>query len=472
MQVESKDKIILKDSNGKSMTCDELQVFCHSYKKYFGLDERDFVFVLCENTVACAAFFCATIEAKVVPLLLNAAIDQDMLKRYIDLYRPGYIFKPKTTVIDDAHDIVKEYSNYELLKTGHSRFRLHKDLSFLLPTSGTTGNPKLVRHTYDNLSISTKNVARVFDIKNNEYAMLSLPMHFTQGLSVLCSSLYSGASVFLTDLPISSREFWNIMKDEEITSFSGVPYSFEILDKLRFYKMDLPALKVINQGGGRMPDELFSKLATYAADTGRKFYATYGASETTSRMSCLMPEFTLCKCGSIGIPLPDYEMWLADDNDEKITTHGTTGELIFKGGNVTMGYANAPEDLSKGDEWNGVYRTGDIAYSDEDGFYYIVGRISRFIKIFGHRVNLDETERLVKEEFEGEFACVGSDNELHVFTVDKKINEKDVRVFLKDKLKVNISAFKVVYIEEIPRKRNNKIDYSKLDHVLINQEGV
>jgi acyl-CoA synthetase (AMP-forming)/AMP-acid ligase II len=227
--------------------------------------------------------------------------------------------------------------------------------------------------------------------------------------------------------------------------------------------MDLPALKVINQGGGRMPDELFRRLAGYANDTGRRFYATYGATETTSRMSCLKPEFTSEKYGSIGTPISDYKMWLVDENGENIDTSNTSGELVFEGGNVTMGYADCLEDLAKGDERKGIYKTGDIAYRDEDGFYYIVGRTSRFLKIFGYRVNLDETERLIKSEFDGEFACAGRDNELNIFTINHDIKDSAIRVFLKDRLKLNITAFKVVYLDEIPKKKNGKTDYMRLE---------
>ena len=461
-----KDAAALKDDKNHIMTYDELWDFSHSFIDTFKLKGRELAFVLCENTLPCAAFFYACIENRVIPLLLNNEIDKNMLERYISIYQPNYIFKPQKTEINGIGGIVSEYYDYELVKLNEEPVPVYEDLSFLLPTSGTTGNPKLVRHSYRNIAVNAENVAKAFELSGDEYAMLSLPIHFTQGLSVLCSHLYAGARLFLTDAPLNSREFWNAMKNEEITSITGVPYSFEVLDRLRFYTMKLPALKVISQGGGRMPDELFRKLSAYAADTGRKFYATYGATETTARMSCLPPHYASEKCGSIGKPLQGYEMWLIDEKGEEITEPDNKGELVFKGGSVTLGYADSAEDLTKGDERGGVYRTGDLAYRDKDGFYFIAGRLSRFIKIFGYRINLDETERLVKSEFNCDFACTGDDEKLYAFTNGKNIDIKEVLLFLKNKLKINISAFEAVYIDEIPKKRSGKTDYNKLNEYI------
>jgi acyl-CoA synthetase (AMP-forming)/AMP-acid ligase II len=94
--------------------------------------------------------------------------------------------------------------------------------------------------------------------------------------------------------------------------------------------------------------------------------------------------------GSIGIAVPNGELSLIDKDGHPITTSHTEGEMCYRGKNVTMGYAHCREDLLLGDERNGFIRTGDLAYFDEDGCYYIVGRMGRFLKLFGMRVGLDE----------------------------------------------------------------------------------
>lgn len=463
-------KAALKDSRGFAYTYEQLHFFCNGFADLFRLKGRALVFILCENTVAAAAFFIGCIQNRVVPLLLNCAIDDDMLKRYISIYNPNYIFKPKRISVRCEYTHVKDFMDNELLKIeGMPENDLYENLSFLLPTSGSTGSPKLVRHSYLNLYSSAENVAAAFALSGNENAMVSLPIYFTQGLSVLCSYLHAGASAFLTDAPLSSRSFWDSMKNEKITSFTGVPYSYEVLDRLRFYTMQLPDLKVISQGGGRMTDELFNKLAYYAKQTGREFYATYGSSETTARMSCLPPQYADKKSGSIGKALPNCEISLVDDAGNPISAPNEKGEILFKGNNVTLGYAEACEDLSKGNERNGEYRTGDLAYMDEEGFYYIVGRLARFVKLFGNRISLDETERLLKTAFGNVFACAGNDKQLYIFSNDKTLDEKEILHFLKNKLQINLSAFKFLAVDEMPKNQYGKIQYAKLNELVDQQ---
>ena len=453
---QKQDDIFLIDGRGDTLTYGGFMEYCRTFCRSYGLRERDFVVLLCENTVGAARFLLACLYNRIVPLLLNGGADGENLERYISAYRPDYIFDPQT-------------NDLKPLKND-GKAGLYGELSLLLPTSGTTGSPKLVRHSYKNIYANAKNVAEAFGLNGSERAMLSLPVYFTQGLSVLCSHFYAGASVYLSGEALSSRAFWDSMKNGGITSFTGVPYSYEILDKLRFYTMKLPDLSVISQGGGRLSDTLWDKLVSYAAETDKKFIATYGASETTARMSLLQPEYASARRCSIGKPIGVYEMWLADENGDAIDAPNVRGELVFKGESVTLGYAENRADLEKGDERYGVYKTGDIAYRDEDGFYYITGRLSRFLKIFGLRIGLDETERLLKSRFNYNLACAGNDDNLYVFTSDKGLDGNEIILYLKDKLQINISAFKVVYIDEIPKNQYGKVSYAVLDQMV--QEAV
>jgi len=215
---------------------------------------------------------------------------------------------------------------------------------------------------------------------------------------------------------------------------------------------------------------LWDKLVGYASETGKEFVASYGATETTARMSLLPPELAAEKRCSIGKPFEEYEMWLEDDAGNVITECDVNGELVFKGDNVTLGYAESMVDLSKGDERFGVYRTGDIAYKDKDGFYFITGRLSRFIKVFGVRVGLDETERLIKSQFGAGFICTGTDEQLFVCTTDKNVDRDEIKQFLKSKLKLNISAFEVVVVDDIPRNKFGKTNYSELKRFFAGSE--
>ena len=167
--------------------------------------------------------------------------------------------------------------------------------------------------------------------------------------------------------------------------------------------------------------------------------------------------------GSIGIAVPNGELSLIDMDGNPITTPYTEGEMCYRGKNVTMGYAYSREDLLFGDERHGFIRTGDLAYFDEDGCYYIVGRMGRFLKLFGMRVGLDECEDIIKSKFPGlECACVGTDEKMLVYLTDENYKNQ-VKEELVSRLKLVASSFEVRVINEIPKNEAGKILYASLD---------
>jgi len=300
------------------------------------------------------------------------------------------------------------------------------------------------------------------ELTESERTITTLPMNYTYGISIINTHLAAGASIVLTDKALMQKEFWQQLKDFEATNFGGVPYTFEMLNRLRFERMNLPTLRCVTQAGGKLSPTLHEKFAKWAVDAGKKFIVMYGQTEATARMSYLPAEKSLEKCGSIGIAIPGGRFALLGENGSEITEAEMAGELVYYGDNVTMGYAECGEDLVKGDDRGGRLETGDMAKFDKDGYYYIVGRKKRFLKIFGNRVNLDETERLLKTEFPNcDFACAGVDDKMSVFVTDEKIKDA-VLPFLTDKLKFHASAFKICLINAIPRNESGKVLYKDL----------
>ena len=263
---------------------------------------------------------------------------------------------------------------------------------------------------------------------------------------------------------MTDRNFWKFMKEERATSFTGVPYSYEILNLMRFFRMDLPDLTLLTQGGGRMQRDLNLKFAEFCQEHGKKWIATYGQSECTARMAWLPAKWAIEKVGSIGRAVPNGELSLMDADGNPITTPHTEGEMCYRGKNVTMGYATKKEDLLLGDERHGFIRTGDLAYFDEDGCYYIVGRMGRFLKLFGMRVGLDECERIIKRKYPNvECACVGTDDKMLVYLTDEHYKTQ-VKDELVARLKLVASSFEVRIIDAIPKNEAGKILYAKLDN--------
>jgi acyl-CoA synthetase (AMP-forming)/AMP-acid ligase II len=178
----------------------------------------------------------------------------------------------------------------------------------------------------------------------------------------------------------------------------------------------------------------------------------YGQTEATARISYVPFEKLGEKIGSIGIPIPGGS--LALDRD--------TGELLYRGPNVMLGYAEGIEDLAKGDELAGVLKTGDLARQDEDGFFYITGRLKRFLKLFGKRVNLDEVERIVQRRFGLPVACFGQDDLLMVSLESGGPEVPEVAAMLREILSLPKNAIQVDAVEKLPRTARGKMDYQSL----------
>ena len=155
-----------------------------------------------------------------------------------------------------------------------------------------------------------------------------------------------------------------------------------------------------------------------------------------------------------------------DENGMKISAPDITGELVYKGKNVTLGYAECGSDLVKGDERNGILHTGDMAKLDEEGYYYIVGRKKRFLKIYGNRVNLDEVDRLIKESFSIECASTGVDDHMYIFITDADMAD-NIREYVVAKKRLNAAAFKVLAVDEIPKSDSGKVLYGQLEKFCI-----
>lgn len=433
--------------------------------------ERCLVFCLCRNMVGTIVGYVSFLNNSIVPMMLNDNLDNELLYTLIESYKPQYLWVPDQDMsrFPDTSIIYAAYG-FNLLKTKYDEpYPMYEELALLLTTSGSTGSPKFVRQSYINIYENAKSIVNYLELDENERPITTLPMNYTYGLSIINSHLLVGATILVTEKAIMQKDFWEFFKKESATSFGGVPYTYEMLDKLRFFKMNLPSLKTMTQAGGKLIPELHEKFAKYAFEQDKKFVVMYGQCEATARMGYLPSEKALEKIGSMGIAIPGGVFHLKGNEGEYIETPDIVGELVYEGKNVTLGYAEKVEDLIKGDERRGILETGDMAKFDQDGFYYIVGRKKRFLKIYGNRVNLDEIDRLIKGEFGIEVASSGVDDHLYIFITDDTKSTK-VKEFIVNKTKLNQIAFKIIIIDEIPKNDSGKVLYKKLDVYLAHRE--
>ena len=455
-----KDTLAAIDSNGNGVSIGEILALSDMLSG--SLTKRSLMFILTENNVGGIAWVIAAILSGNVPLILSAHTDPSLLATLIDTYLPQYICAPTNMAEFDIEQVVAEEFDYKLRFTGAPVATLHPDLSHLLPTSGSTGSPKLVRHKYENIEAAGLNISTFFRLTSADRPLMVLPLHYTMGLSMVFSHLRVGATILITDLSMTDPRFWKFLKDEHATSFTGVPFSYEILDRMRFTRMKLPDLTLLTQGGGKMPHDLNLKFAEYCRDNGKRWIATYGQSEGTARMSWLPPEYAISKIGSIGIAVPNGRLSLRDSEGNEITESPAIGEMCYEGKNVTMGYARCRDDLALGDERYGFLPTGDIAYRDDDGFYFIRGRMGRFLKIYGNRIGLDECEQILRGAVSCECACTGTDEKLIVYITEEKESDKAKSALL-EAVHLPANVIEIRTLDTLPKNEAGKILYSKLD---------
>jgi acyl-coenzyme A synthetase/AMP-(fatty) acid ligase len=428
------------------------------------INHRCLAFCLCENSIGSLCGYVSLLKNRIVPLVLDKNLNVELFTVLLETYKPEYLWAPYYLNENDAvsgfRTIFTEFG-YTLFKTNfEAGYPLFPDLALLMTTSGSTGSPKLVRQSYRNIDVTTTATVEYLGIDQDERPISTLPMCSTYGLSIIDSHLLQGATLLLTSKTLMAQGFWRLFREQAATSFGGVPYTYEMLKKQHFFEMDLPSLKTMTQAGGKLTVELSREFAEFAQSTGRRFIVMYGQTEATAGTAYLAPEVAVSKCGSVGLVVAGGDLSLTDTDGRPVNTPGTVGEIIYKGPNVTLGYAENGPDLSKGDEWNGVLVTGDMGKYDADGFLYITGRKKRFIKLYGNRISLDETEQLLKT-IVPECACTGKDDQMIIYITELG-RELQVRYFLAEKTGIDPSAFEVRYIAEIPKNQAGKIVYNAM----------
>lgn len=327
---------------------------------------------------------------------------------------------------------------------------LHPDLALLLSTSGSTGSAKLVRLSHANLVANTAQIRAALDIRPDDCAALTLPLSYTYGLSVLQTHLAAGASVLLPDHSVVDDGFWHAAGQAGVSTIPGVPHTFELLERSGFADRDLPRLRYLTQAGGRMEPERVRRLAELGARRGWDLVVMYGQAEATARMTCLPANLAADHPDTVGLPVPGAEVTIED------------GEIVFDGPNVMLGYAHGPADLAIGRAVDRL-RTGDLGELTPEGLLRVVGRRARFVKVLGHRIDLDALEARLRDGGD-DVRCAGRDG---LVVVSARGTGKAVDRERLWRSAVRIAGLprdvvRVVPVDEHPRLPNGKPDHDAL----------
>ncbi len=391
---------------------------------------RRLVLLQAGNTVGAVVGYLACLSAG-CPVLLAPA---SAVPGLTDAYDPDVLL-----LADDGWEVRERRPG--------SRHTLHEDLALLLSTSGSTGSPKLVRLSGENLSANAAAIATTLGLRSSDVAATTLSLAYCYGLSVVNSHLERGAAVLLTELSVVDPCFWELFRTRGATSLAGVPHTFDLLDRVGFGDMDLPALCRVTQAGGRMDPDRVRRYAELGQRRGWDLYVMYGQTEATARMACLPPELAVSHPSSIGRPVPNGAFTIEP-------LDGDVGELVYEGPNVMLGYATSPGDLALGRTVDRL-RTGDLARRDADGLYEIVGRRSRMSKVFGLRIDLPRIEEQLARHGV-EVCCVGRDDELVVVAV--AVDEDAVAARAAQLAGLPRRAVRVVVVGALPRLHSGKPD--------------
>ena len=464
-------KDVIKKHSGVLFICDDGRVIDSGMIGDSGLRKaakdtsRRLVLCFCDNRPDSLLGYLAFLACGAVPLVVGIGITEMQLKDLLDAYSPDFVWIPVSRQSEvPASRALYHFEEYCLLGIDSKcSYALHDSLALLLSTSGSTGSPKFVRLSAENISSNAISISEYLELTSAEKPITTLPPSYTYGLSIIHSHILKGAPIALTNQTFFNRGFWDFLNASGATSFGGVPYHYEMLQKLKFSRMDLPSLRTLTQAGGKLAPETTREVAEDCVRRGIRFFTMYGQAEATARMSYLPHNRAIEKAGSIGRAISGGEFWLEDESGQRVAGPEATGQLVYRGKNVCMGYAESYRDLCRGDDFGGVLRTGDLARRDGEGDYYIIGRKKRFLKIFGHRINLLDVEEMLAR-FGYDVACGGRDDLLLVYVVKpdaggpQRMKEK-----LVTELKVAPGAVRIFGVSDLPRNEAGKIQYGQLE---------
>ena len=434
---------VYDSGSGVNVTYAELEGLVSTRVKQLG-DKRRLVFVEAHNSLQSVVDYIACLRGRHVVYLLDN-LKSEKVESLIRLYNPNILIN----------------SDGDIQRINDEVIELHQDLALLLSTSGSTGSPKFVKLSQKNIQSNAESICEYLELTESDSALSHLKLHYSYGISILNSHLQVGASVILTSHTVIDDGFWAVFNQYKATSFAGVPYTFETLLHNDFTAKDYPSLRYVTQAGGKLESGLVKQFSGMLSKYEVKFFVMYGQTEAAPRISYLPPDLVEEFPGVIGKSIPGGELYIIDDNGDKITEEDRAGELVYSGPNVMMGYAIDAMGLSV-DETPDRLLTGDIACRTKFDLFYMVGRTSRFVKPFGVRVNLDEVQSYIKLSHPQ--SAVTGDDKIIIIALLKsnEVNADNITSDLSNKYALPKAMFSIVFYDDLPLLSSGKYDYKTI----------
>jgi len=436
------DRVAVATPSGERITYRDLAARADAFAERLGPHRRLLMIEAANEIEPLIAYLGALRHGH--PVLLSAGDGQH--DRIVETYRP------------DARTRKTPTGWTTELETGRAG-AMHPDLALLLSTSGTTGAVKLVRLSHEAVEANARSIGEYLAITADDRPITTLPIHYSYGLSVVNSHLARGATILLTGQSVIDEGFWRFFDEQGATSLAGVPYTYEMFERMGLRGRAIPSLRTMTQAGGRLSPEVAATYARWAGGRDVRFFVMYGQTEATARMSYMPPELLADNPGCVGVPIPGGAFRLVDEAGGAVTAVETPGELVYSGPNVMMGYALGEADLAKEAELTELH-TGDMALRTAEGLYRIVGRKSRFSKLFGLRVSLDEVE--AELERQGVRGVAAGDDSLVAIAAVGGRDPDEIAEALAERFALPLAAFDVVVSDVLPTLASGKVDYQAI----------
>ena len=498
------DKVALIH-DGVRATYDEVNGKANLLARYLldkGLESGARVSILMENSLEYVVSYYGVLKAAGVPVPLNTDLRPDGLKSIHHEVEPGWIISTtrfekllQSAALDGGsmHGLILKapalawpgvgfrLQSLEELLQGSPTSNLDIEiqdgsLASIIYTSGSVGPPKGVMLSHRNIVANTLSICQYLRLTRDDIQMVVLPFFYVMGKSLLNTHFAVGGTVVINNKFAFPAAVLNEMVTEKVTGFSGVPSTYAYLlhrSPLAAYREKLTALRYCSQAGGHMARAIKEGLRL-ALPAHTDICIMYGATEASARLSYLEPERYRDKMDSIGQAIPGVTLRVLDPTGKEALP-GQIGELVAAGPNIMQGYwkdSQATAKVLKG-AW---YRTGDRAYQDAEGYFYLVGRKDDLLKVGGHRVNPREIEDVLMESnmlVEAAVLGVPDDllgHKLFAYMVPKSndCREDTITAFCARKLAKYKVPSRVLLVRTLPKHSNGKIDRVKCLELLKN----
>ena len=381
--------------------CDSLRLARYLRETY---GEGNNILLVAPNSAFFLVSYLAIMKSGNVCVPLNPSIEENNLSYIVDLCKskiafvaPALSSDPRWTLVDMVYDAVPEVGKgkNDLTMNLFSEESFNEDrLAEIIFTSGSTGEPKGVMITHRNIIANTDSIIEYLKLTADDVIEIVLPFYYCYGLSLLHTHLKVGGSVVFNNNFMFLGAVINDLKKFKCTGFSGVPSHFQVLlRKSKSFKSDnFPDLRYVTQAGGKLHKVFIQEFLDSQPDI--TFYVMYGQTEATARLTYMPPERLVEKLGSLGKAIPGVTLDLVDDQGNPVLESGVVGEVVARGDNIMKGYLGDEEGTAATLK-DGWLQTGDLAYRDDDGFFFHTARRKEIIKVGGRRISPKEIEEVI-----------------------------------------------------------------------------